>query len=154
MSQRTLVRIPPGQRGLTHLQELIEQAEGISIGQLIVAQPVLPFADITRFDTAAFITTGLLVTPTTLPMQLIHGASAQAVLHPAGKQRKKERKLDGEYVPMHRAVLGGAVGARRRTHGTVNSKMLFRVCLRSMITDIWMNRSVKQPLGWHCKTRR
>lgn len=92
MSQRTLVRIPPGQRGLTHLQELIEQAEGISIGQVIVAQPVLLFADITRVDTAAFITTGLLVTPTTLPLQLIHGASAQAVLHPAGKQRKKVRR--------------------------------------------------------------
>lgn len=42
----------------------------------------------------------------------------------------------------------------QRTHGTVNSKTLLRVCLSSMITAIWMNRSVKQPLGWHYKTHR
>lgn len=144
-----------GQHGLTHLQELIEQTEGIGIGQVIVAQPVLHFADITRFDTSVFITTGLAVTLTTLPLQFFHSASAQTALHPAEKQTNKQKKplLDGEYMLMD-AVLGvdGVIARKRHTHGTVNSKMLFRVCLRSMITDIWMNRSVKQPLGWHCKT--
>lgn len=33
------------------------------------------------------------------------------------------------------------------TYGTVNSTMLLRVCLSSMITAIWMKRSVRQPLG-------
>lgn len=42
----------------------------------------------------------------------------------------------------------------QHTHGPVNSKTLLRVCLSSMITAIWMNRSVKQPLGWHYKTHR
>lgn len=37
----------------------------------------------------------------------------------------------------------------RFTHGTVNSKMLLSVCLSSMMTAIWMKRSVRQPLGWH-----
>lgn len=33
------------------------------------------------------------------------------------------------------------------TYGTVNSKMLLRTCFSSMITAIWMKRSVRQPLG-------
>lgn len=73
------------QHGLTHLQELIEQTEGVSISQVIVAQPVLQFADITLFHISAFITTALPVTLTTLPLQFIHSASAQTVLHPAEK---------------------------------------------------------------------
>lgn len=40
------------------------------------------------------------------------------------------------------------------THGTVNSKMLLRVCLSSITTAIWMKRSVKQPLGWHYNEHR
>lgn len=34
-------------------------------------------------------------------------------------------------------------------YGTRYSMMLLMVCLSTMMTAIWMKRSVMQPLGWH-----
>lgn len=79
-----------GAHGLTHFQELIEQAEGVSIFQVIVAQPVLQFAGITRVDAAVFVTTRLPVTPTALPLHFLHSPPAQVAHHPAGKQTNKQ----------------------------------------------------------------
>lgn len=36
------------------------------------------------------------------------------------------------------------------TYGPVNSKTLLMVCLSTIMIAIWMNRSVRHPLGWHC----
>lgn len=70
----------------THLQELIEQAEGISVSQMVITQPVPKFADITRFNLSLFITAGLPITVATLPLQLFCSVSAEAALQPTGKQ--------------------------------------------------------------------
>lgn len=36
-------------------------------------------------------------------------------------------------------------------YGMRYSMMLLMVCLSTMMTAIWMKRSVMQPLGWHCR---
>lgn len=53
---------------------------------MIVTQPVLKFADVTRFHTALFITAGPPVTVPTLPLQLFCSVSAHTVLQPSVKQ--------------------------------------------------------------------
>lgn len=71
--------------GPTHLQEFVEQTEGVRGGQVIIGQPVPKFAVVTWFHTALFVTASLPVTVTALPLQLLCLVSAQAVLKPAGK---------------------------------------------------------------------
>lgn len=45
---------------------------------------------------------------------------------------------------------GGWSGMERGPHGHRYSTQLLRVCFRPMMMAIWINRSVMQPLGWHC----
>ena len=35
------------------------------------------------------------------------------------------------------------------THGYPSSMKLFHICFKNMMTPIWRQRSIKQPLGWH-----
>lgn len=57
--------------GLTHLQELIEQAEGVCVSQVVVTQPIPKFAYVTWFDASLVVTTGLPVAVATLSLQLL-----------------------------------------------------------------------------------
>lgn len=38
----------------------------------------------------------------------------------------------------------------RGPHGYRYSMQLLSVCFRPMMMAIWMNRSIMQPLRWHC----
>lgn len=66
--------------------------------------------------------------------------SSRAGLLPANHWRMKKRKKTR--VPLWRVSMWKAYGMRY-------SMMLLMVCLSSMMTAIWMKRSVMQPLGWH-----
>lgn len=134
----------------THFQELIKQTEGIRIIQVVVSQPVSNFASVTWFNMSLLITANLPVTVTTLSLQPLCSFSSDKALDPAA--REKSEGLDPPLVHVNDPNSMCKAKKKHHAYGTVNSKMLLRVCLSSMITAIWMKRSVKQPLGWHCKT--
>lgn len=69
----------------TNFQEFVEQAEGVTLGQVIVAQPVAKFASITWLNASLFILTGFSVTVTTFPLQLFLCFCILESLQPSGK---------------------------------------------------------------------
>lgn len=59
----------------------------------------------------------------------------------------EEGKKEKEQVPLWKVSVWEAYGMRY-------SMMLLMVCLSTMMTAIWMKRSVMQPLGWHWRAQQ
>ena len=59
-----------------------------------------------------------------------------------------KHQMESEYSGSHSAHV---ITNLLCTYGTVNSKTLLMVCFSTIMIAIWMNRSVRHPLGWHCR---
>lgn len=130
----------------THFQKLIEQAEGVDIIETVVAEPVPKLAVITPLSSLFGLWLIFQVAVRTLPLQLLGPFPLQPSAEPAGGDARRRASLSEAGVS-HSAL---AVTARMYTYGPVNSKTLLMVCLSTIMIAIWMNRSVRHPLGWHC----
>jgi len=93
--------MPGGECGPTHLQELIEQTEGVRVGQVVIIQPVPKFADVTRIKLSPVVVAGLPVTLTTLPLQLLCSFSPQTVFKPAEKTQHFQVNAKSEMKPTY-----------------------------------------------------
>lgn len=74
----------------THFQKFIEQAEGITAGQVVVTQPFTMFANVTWFNTSIFLSTSLPVTVTAFPLQLLCSFFIHKSFAPAGNHTHEE----------------------------------------------------------------
>lgn len=67
----------------THLQELMEQAEGVHIIEMVVADPVSKLAVITQFGSLSCLRFIFQVAVGTFPLQLLGSSSLQPPAEPA-----------------------------------------------------------------------
>lgn len=70
-------------RAQTHLQELIEQAEGVHVVQTVVAQPVPKLAVVTQLVSIFGVLFVFQVTVGALPLQLLRPSPPQPPVEPA-----------------------------------------------------------------------
>lgn len=132
-------------RAHTHLQKLMEQAEGVDIVETVVAEPVPKLAVIAQFGSMFGLWFVFQVAVGTSPLELLGPSSLQPSAEPADAEQETETQL--EWRGLHRAH---AITNLICTYGPVNSKTLLMVCLSTIMIAIWTNRSVRHPLGWHC----
>ena len=119
---------PPRPHPRTHLHELIEQAEGVHPVQAVVA---LPAPQLGVFGLAA-----------------PHGAILES--QPSGGDRNQVGDGRGGGPPGGGRLWEAGWGGQGVPHGPRYSMQLLSVCFRPMMTAICTNRSIMQPLRWHC----
>lgn len=100
----------------THLQELVEEAEGVHVVQTVVAQPVPKLAVIAQLVSVPGFVFVFQVTVGAFPLQLLRPSPPQPAVEPA---------VDGQQHASHVCV-GVCVRARRETHVSGDSRLHVR----------------------------
>lgn len=133
----------------------MEQAEGVDVVQPVVAEPVAELAVVAQLGAVLGLRLVLQVAVGALSLELLGPPSLQPPLQPADAKRRRRRQKERRKAPAsleRKAHLSKNRAAfPSLTYGPVNSKTLLMVCLSTIMMAIWMKRSVRQPLGWHCK---
>lgn len=79
-------------------------------------------------------------------------ATSSASWRKAAQAQTERHKESLRVIQLEKArVLRSRAAFPSLTYGPANSKTLLMVCLSTIMMAIWMKRSVRQPLGWHCK---
>lgn len=126
----------------THLQKLIEQAERIHFAELMVLHPITMFAVVAHFIAFSHIWIIFKVAGLAFPLQLGDFFLLQNPAQPADATNSLNELSPTPFI-LH--VLDLIIS----TYGPANSNTLPMICFSTIIKVIWMNRSVRQPLGWH-----
>ena len=120
----------------------MEQAEGVDIIETVVADPVSELAVVTQFSSMSGLGFVFQVAVGTFPLQLLGSSSLHPPAEPADDNKRPLSKSHTQHVPTVYTATNLI-----STYGPVNSNTLLMVCLRTIIIAIWMNRSVRHPLG-------